>query len=633
MRPATTLPFVARQEELKSLEGRLKNVGMTGVTGRAQQGKTRLLEELCNRLRSSNVVGPNTAEETRPLVGFVELQSEVQDAMLRVVSDLYTNWAASAQFKDRAGVYRKRLKEYSDEGSAWGMGVLGDFISGQIDNAEGPVAGGGVARALISKAITPFQQMRSGGMQLPTLGVDRARELLSALHAITNRPAVLIFDQWDRSPDVDREFDQIKSFLDHIANWSPCHVIVSARAGTTASDLIEQIARDYARADLLKLGPILFDTPRDLRCVIDALAVECVVTSELSEQDLIDCVDGNPAVLMRWLDQGPAIDTVEQLYAEAIHAHRSRYPELEALVEKLSDDARCVVIRLINIPMADKEAWNAIRSQVFQPIDDPDAAMDELIRAGLVNITGGLPNLGHTTRIDALKTLLSEKYLNGQSAQLVTLVNSLADKVISVEKESEPFASTIASLEPTLEMCVESFPDARGAWIVSCSAATLFEEKRIRQICSQSELTTKVTGSTVTLVSMGLFNTLHAAGNAGEIDQRDALLAELRALAKQYPHEPVVTAFAKAIYAVSELSLPTGNHKFHEVLCEEALTLAIAHENDVTVAVAVALWSEALQVSPDETKIGLINSLREWIKKLPEGKLKDALIQVLEGDN
>ena len=218
-----------REGDLARLLNRARFRGLTAVVARPQMGKSWLLTELARRL--------GTEHDPPHLVGFAELFGETPDLLLRAVVDLYARWLADA------GCWQQAKKVWQNEKA----NLLPSFaktvakIFGEI--ADPAVKGVAV---VVEEAITGLlaadERLRTGGLQLPTLSYQQARDLVGSVAQVSGRPIALFLDQWEKSPDVSLESKTLDSFLRHRDDWPGCHFFVALRPDQPAFDTVRRLA-------------------------------------------------------------------------------------------------------------------------------------------------------------------------------------------------------------------------------------------------------------------------------------------------------------------------------------------------------------------------------------------------------
>jgi hypothetical protein len=231
---ATPKPFpdlrerlFGRERDLEALSARVRFKGLTAVAARPQMGKSWLLTELARRLSQDH--------EPRHLVGFSESAGETPDLLLRTVIDLYARWLSDAGYAQQAKMVWDQQKPNLLPGVAKALGKIFGELAGASTK---PVAV--AVEDAINGLIAADQSLKSGGVQLPALSYEQARDLVAAVAAISDRPIVLFLDQWEESPDVTREAKALSAFIRHLDDWPRCHVFLALRLDEPAYSMVRE---------------------------------------------------------------------------------------------------------------------------------------------------------------------------------------------------------------------------------------------------------------------------------------------------------------------------------------------------------------------------------------------------------
>ena len=136
-------------------------------------GKSWLLTELARRLSQDH--------EPRHLVGFAESAGETPDLLLRTVIDLYARWLSDADYWQQAKMVWEQQKPNLLPGVARTVARIFKEIAGK---AAKPVAV--AVEDAINGLIAADQSLKTGGVQLPTLSYEQARDLVAAVAAISD---------------------------------------------------------------------------------------------------------------------------------------------------------------------------------------------------------------------------------------------------------------------------------------------------------------------------------------------------------------------------------------------------------------------------------------------------------------
>ncbi len=191
-----------REKDIAFLLERTERPGVTVVLGPPQMGKSWLLTEVARQLSAR----PGGADRLSlrglsPLVGRVESEGEYADMLPRAVQDLYTRWLSDATYLEQA-------QTFFEQGKPDLLGRIGQAV-GTLVKAVAPLHGppgtaiGTLVKSSFDSLAEANRDLKSGGISLPSLQTADSRELLEIVFAVTARPAVLVLDQWEKSPDLD----------------------------------------------------------------------------------------------------------------------------------------------------------------------------------------------------------------------------------------------------------------------------------------------------------------------------------------------------------------------------------------------------------------------------------------------
>src|SRR5262245_34162346 len=93
------IPFFGRTPELRFLFERVQHPGVTFICGMPQPGKTRLLEELRDRLSDPTFSHPTGITF---LVGYDEAVFESTSTLRRSLQSLYARWLGQSTYREQA---------------------------------------------------------------------------------------------------------------------------------------------------------------------------------------------------------------------------------------------------------------------------------------------------------------------------------------------------------------------------------------------------------------------------------------------------------------------------------------------------------------------------------------------------
>ena len=224
-------PFLfGREADLAHLAERISQRGITAVVGRPQMGKSWVLLELARRLSGKNcgrekeavarvsswkrlgellglspppqadATRADVAEGPRYLVGYYESMGETPDLILRAVSDLYTRWLTTSSYMDQARIVYHQQKHDTVGRTGEAVGLLLEKFSKLGGKATEAV--GAIVKSTFEGLALANRDLVSGGIQVSRLQIDQVKELIQLLHDITQATTILIFDQWEKSPNL-----------------------------------------------------------------------------------------------------------------------------------------------------------------------------------------------------------------------------------------------------------------------------------------------------------------------------------------------------------------------------------------------------------------------------------------------
>jgi hypothetical protein len=305
--------------DLAALIKRARYKGLTAVVARPQMGKSWLLTELARRL----------AQEHQPphLVGFAESAGQTPDLLLGAVVDLYSRWLADAGYRQQAKMGWKQQKENVVPGVATAVTKMVKE-AGQIAK---PITG--IVEDAINGLIAANKTLTTGGIQLPTLQYDQARDLMSLTHRISDRPIALVLDAWEQSPDPKFEAKTLHAFLHHLDEWPPCHLFMALRPDEPALGEVEKLADSLpGTAETHTLPDMTLDLDEGRRLTA-FVRHKVPAARDQSDGDLLGLVGGFPGVLYRWTSdyQRERMESFQDLDFVAKAAQEYRFSELEQL--------------------------------------------------------------------------------------------------------------------------------------------------------------------------------------------------------------------------------------------------------------------------------------------------------------
>ena len=227
--------FFGREKDLQALQERVQFKGLTALVARPQMGKSWLLTELARRL----------AYEHNPpfAVGFAESFGQTPDLLSRAVADLYTRWLSDAGMAEQARMVWKQQKANLLGGIA---GTVSKIFSEVFGKAAKPVTV--AVDEAIEGLIAANETLTSGGLKLPTLQYEQARDLVAGVARIGGRRVTLFLDQWEKTPDARAESHTLDAFLRHLDDWPACHIVMALRPDEPAYGIVESVGKSLPGA-------------------------------------------------------------------------------------------------------------------------------------------------------------------------------------------------------------------------------------------------------------------------------------------------------------------------------------------------------------------------------------------------
>jgi hypothetical protein len=322
--------FFGRERDLQALQDRVRFKGLTAVVARPQMGKSWLLTELARRLVSEH--NPPFA------VGFAESFGQTPDLLARAVRDLYVRWLSDAGMAEQARMVWKQQRRNLLGGVAGTVSKIFSEVFGKVAKPVTVAVDEG-----IKGLIAANETLTSGGLKLPTLHYDQARDLVAAVNRVSGRPVVLFLDQWERSPDAKFESSTLNAFLHHLGEWPPCHIFVALRPDESAYGIVEDLAQSLpGAAQIYPLELLDFNDTAAREGLLSFLSWRVPAARGVPEAQILASIDGYPGVIYQWTSdyQREAMHSPEDLERVAVDAHEYRFSELDPLLKALPADAR-----------------------------------------------------------------------------------------------------------------------------------------------------------------------------------------------------------------------------------------------------------------------------------------------------
>ncbi|QKK08733.1 MAG: ATP-binding protein [Planctomycetota bacterium] len=420
----TPPPFLGRTEELKALESRCARPGLTIVKGPPKIGKTTLLKEFVKRSRAGG----------HRQIGMGEAAEAGGDVLLRAIKDAYSHWLS----EDGA---RAELQSIHAQMKGKYISEVGTAVGVALAECTGPAKGlvGAVFKGLESAK----RKVDTGGLTVPRLTSEEARDLLAILAAGQDRPVVAVLNQWEEGQDLDKDTATLRTFLAGLDDWPDFHVVVHLRdprlprdrnkeAEGFAATLLEHPAVRALSVGLIEFGMDEVAYPKLMQWLAAHFpAFNAIEHIDTLSDSALEMIGGNPAVLDEWsyLDDDHRVD-LERLGEVADDARSLQYPELWTIYRTLLTEARAdsahvpaleVALLAAALPLPpDAEEQAVILPAVLGLATEGDLA--RLESEDLLRPEGGLRlNLGHSSRREA-----AERGILGQSERFCKLDGGLA---------------------------------------------------------------------------------------------------------------------------------------------------------------------------------------------------------------
>ena len=340
--PDRTGKWFGRANDLSNLLARAGETGLTAVVGRPKMGKTWLLNETARQL----------SEDRGCIVGYHEALRQGSDPLLRAVANAYESWMADASLVEQAQLRLARGRGTVVGAAGKAVGILLDSVGKAVG---GPLRGvGSLARTTFEHLALEQSQLLSGGIALPRLGHDDARDLVALLGQLSGQNVILILDAWEQSPSIESDYSTLARFLDRHGEWHRCHVFLGLRPDTPALDYANDLDLASPRAMVFALGRMVLDGDEALP-LLGYLRTAVPAARHVDTGDLLHLLDGFPGVLSRWVDdsQRLRLSSLEDLAREAGEAQLYRYREFQTLFPGLEGDELRLAIRIALLPPVD----------------------------------------------------------------------------------------------------------------------------------------------------------------------------------------------------------------------------------------------------------------------------------------
>ncbi|PHS17468.1 MAG: hypothetical protein COA78_03220 [Blastopirellula sp.] len=437
-------PIFGRQDDLEYLRQRIKQPGLTALAGRPQIGKTRLLEEIRDEIRDPQNL------QLDYLVGYFESSGAEPDSLLRALEQLYSHWLSQADYLQQA----RKLWTDNKDGVVKLLGIgAAEILSSLMKPVDVTGLIGTTVKTLFSSLVNADEQLKSGGIQLPRLSYEQAKDVLTVVHKLSGKPAVLILDAFEQSPDVRKEAINFHRYLSRINEWPPCHFIVTVRFPGQGDDQseaykeVEQFAKESAKAEARHIKPMNLEQLEEQNNLLQWMKEEVPGSKSINSEFLIQQLDGFPGTLRRWKDS-TGIHTEEEFSQQANAAKAYRYAEVDEILEELRDANRELLdlaIRLVMLPeFTNSEQWQPFFGIILGE-DHNRYKLTELERRGLLEVDY-FPSFGLTARYEYTQEYVATKLWNYAKPLVEKLIIDLASEIDDLSERVLNFASALLML-------------------------------------------------------------------------------------------------------------------------------------------------------------------------------------------
>jgi hypothetical protein len=522
-----------READLTRLLQRTQRFGLTAIVGPPQIGKSWLLMELARRLD----------RETNPrcLVGFGRSPKGANDPLLQVVSDLYQRWLADTRAWEQLRAVWEQQKDRLLPAFARFVGKLSEK-AGKLVPIFGELGGTAIKESL-EGLVTASEDLRGGRLIVSRLEYDQAQELVSSMQKIAGHRISLVMDQWEETRDLGQQRNTFRDFLREPEQWPECHNLLGAREGSEAAELLYELAAEYPGGVCVHtLGEMDLADGIERRRLISYLHAEPQLRAleNVSDDRVLDLVAGYPRVISRWTaedarDTAKTFDGLKQL---ARDAHVFRYRDFEKLLSDLDGDRRKLAARIALVPLVEAaDTWQALRPIMFGSLD-PNA-FDDLRLSNVLNKEAEAASFGHGIRRDVARSFMDTRRPEAIRVEAEYLIPALARSVTAIDGSGIHFCEALRGLRDTA-----SRHHLGALPLTLCEAAgSLLGEQAFsfESVIEGSQQARRAHEAGLGLIlSASLFNTLIDARGKDDLNRRDALLDELRALARDYPDDAAV---------------------------------------------------------------------------------------------
>jgi hypothetical protein len=597
-----------RDADVERLLQRTRRTGLTAIVGAPQIGKSWLLMELARRL--------DREADARCRVGFTRSPKGANDPLLQVVSDLYQRWLADAGARQQIEAVWEQQKDRLLPAFARFVGKLSEK-AGKIFPMVGEFGGAAIKESL-EGLVVASEDLRTGRLIVSRLEYTQAQELVSSVHNIADRRIALVMDQWEETRDLDQQRNTFRDFLREPQQWPECHILLGAREGGDAAELLEELQREFpGDAYVYMLGGMDLNIETERRRLVSFLHAhpQLRAIENVADNRVLDLVSGYPRVISRWVadDAREMARTFGGLERLAKEANEFRYSDLEKLLLGLDGDRRKLAVRITLVPLVeDPDLWQELRPIILAGLDP--TALDDLKLADILEKDAEAPKFGHPKRRDAARAFLGARRPEAIRAEAEGLIFSLTRSVTVIDTSAIPYSVALVDLRGEARR-----QKLRPLALALCETAVRFFGERLPSSDSLIEGAREARRlpepGVGPLLASGLFNALVDASEDGDLALRDTSLDELRGLAHAYADDvPVRQQLAKGLVNTVSDAQAEGDFARRDALLEELRLLARADLDGTPVRGALAL--------------GLFNML-DYVRAEGDLARRDALLEEL----
>jgi hypothetical protein len=419
---------------------RARRTGLTAIIGQPQIGKSWLLMKMARRLHRENT--------PRCLVGFTRSPKGASDPLLQVLSDLYKRWLSDAAALEQLRTVWEQQKDRLLPAFARFVGKLSEK-AGKLIPIVGELGGTAIKEAL-EGLVVASEDFRAGRLINSRLDYTQAQELVSSVHNITRRRIALVMDQWEETRDIDRQLNTFRDFLREPEQWPECHIILGAREGDDAADLLRELEREFPGAAYVQmLGEMDLSTESERRRLMSFLHAQPQLRAieNVDDARVLNLIGGYPRVISRWVAENAretvrTFDGIERLAQEA---HEFRYRDLEKLLLGLEGDHRTLAVRITLVALAeDADMWRALRPIILAGLDSN--ALDDLRFANILEMDTEAPRFDHAKRRDAARAFFDTSRREAVRTEAKGLIFALARSVTAIDASVTQYATALVGL-------------------------------------------------------------------------------------------------------------------------------------------------------------------------------------------